>query len=301
MAFSKEQQRLNYEVFERLYIAHAIELYTSSQYHKTGIRPFDYAIASVLEGLGWLWIGSSVGYFAGNVFRAELESAQRRDILNMLEAYTREWGHLFDPFWLIVFQDFANATTLKSVPEFSEEDRLGMIFQSLLLRSVRTSRHPCTEATEVILSFYRSKSLTELVGIPSSSLEVAEALEQEAGLEKNFGAIPVAVIYAGFGNMVQYLDEFRVAFQSGMANPPGRVEIIPKLYRRIAQLQAWRFHFISGTSLEDLQYLFVSKYLDVMDINEPERRQEFIQYLKDLGIFMRSLQTPRVASIGGSA
>jgi hypothetical protein len=301
MTFSREQQRLNYDVFERLYIAHAADLYISSRYHQTGFRPLEFAVASMLEGLGWLWIGSSVGYFADNVFRAELDSIRRRHIPDILEEYTKEWEYLFDPFWLIVFDDFANAATLKSAPEFSEEASLETIFQSLLLRAVRSSRHPCTEAAEVILNFYRAKHVTEIIRIPSSSVEVAEALEQEVGLGKNFGAIPVGVIYAGFGTMVQYLDDFRSAFQSGMTNPPERAKIIAQLYRRIAQLQAWRFHFIAGTSLEDLQHMFISKYLDVMDINEPEFRQEFIQYLKDLGIFMRSLQTPRVASASGPA
>jgi hypothetical protein len=299
MPFSEEQRRINLRVFKSAYIDPAVSLYLSSQNLTNSDRAYNFALGSILEGLGWLILGSAVGYFedAAYTYITVAGKTELRALFNF-DQYFGDWEYLFDPYWVGAFKEVAGGSKPRTFGEIAASEDVVRLFQASLIRALGISQHPSAKASTMVLNFDRARDIKEFVQFTSSFEKIADAVQQRSGLEERSGVIRIETIFGGYGLMVQYVDSFRTAYYSRIGFPHSS-ESVSYIFRRVAQLQAWRFHFIAATSLAHLQEEFISRYLDAMEITSPERQREYFAFLKDLVQFWRGLQTPRAMVTGG--
>jgi hypothetical protein len=211
-----------------------------------------------------------------------------RPEFSRLEELFVDWNYLLDSRWADYFRALNDTGSLPELIFSGEVDSGLDAFAAFFPRSVNLSRTETANTAVAIVNFDRSDDIESYLAEEVSLDEVSEALNLDRGVDT-----PIAALYAGYGELITFLDCFRET----QAHFPGE-ESATEIVRRIAQLLRWRFHFIEQQS--ELHEKFLDRYLDVLRVQDVEARNQFRQYVGDLADFWHGQQGPTLALAGAS-
>jgi hypothetical protein len=213
------------------------------------------------------------------------------DQLAGLEEFFRDWGYLFDTEWTEHLRAIRWTGKIPEVARLVGMNRAGAAFEACLLRSRFLSSTPAASAATAILDFDRTDDIQAYLASPARAEDLAEALAADAGIDEKTGDVPMGSLYGGFGELISFLDDFQET-----RNHLAVDEAASALFRKVAQLLRWRFHFFESKS--SLRDQFVSRYLNILEVEDYALRVGFQSHLDSLGAEWRGMQGPAQAVAG---
>jgi hypothetical protein len=158
-----------------------------------------------------------------------------------------------------------------------------------LLRFLQLSRTGTAGAAIAVLNFDQADDIESYLRRSVKLPELSDAMGAGLGIDSKSGDIPIGSLYGGFGELTQFLDNFRETTTRTLTLVGDDWTSINELIRLIAQLLRWRFYFIEQSPL---LYKFVSAYLDALEIDDPGTRARFQIYIKSLAENWGEMQGP---------
>lgn len=284
---TQDRQELNFISFYSAYIKpmHILLEPGAATSHASRV----FAKASILESIGWLTIGTSLGHFHELDVLKYTERAY--STIDTLDEVRRGWEHIFDPEWLaLLFSSYSG----RRLPSFDlaqpDKGQLSYLYETCLLVWSPLSRsHSAFELTAE-LNFAPSDHFEKHVRAPVQLDDLAEALALQGTFTEGHSHLQSASFFAGYGEMIEFLGSFR-AMRNRYLEEHG--EGGQGLTRKIAQLLRWRlFFFESQTSIF---YSLLERYLDILQVSDTEVRSEFAQYVQQLASDWADNQAPLTA------
>jgi hypothetical protein len=289
---SPTQQTLNFVAFQSAYINPSSSLVDLASRAGEPNAPRLFAKAALLESVGWLSVGSALGFFPPDHALLSIKALFRR---NDLDEVLVEWRHIFDTDWLAVLSrtDWMVMIPLVSISDPGELKILKRVFQSCLTYWSQISRSVSARAATTQFTFGPFEQLERTLDATVQIEDVADALTRRYESLSVQSIVPLAFVYAGYGESIEFLDGFRGLAHRYLAIYGSAAQ---GLLRKIGQLLRWRFFFFqSQTGLFDS---FLEKYLDVLQISEPESRDQFRRYVKQLANDWAAYQAGHVTTAG---
>jgi hypothetical protein len=292
----EKTQELNYTVFHSAFVKPMFSLHrASAEMGASRVRASCFAQASAMEGICWTELGAFVGYFPTHV-QPDLNFSPRAIVGSLadLEKFTRDWGYLFDAGRLAHLRKVIAGKRARFTPDLTtslnqNSESAHKVFDACFLRALYLSRTRASTAATTILDFDRPDDIGEFLSVKVTAQELAKALSEGEGIDRRSGDISLGSLYAGLGELINALDSFRQIYEELPADDGAHT-----MYRKIAQLLRWRFHFIETKS--SLYEEFIKRYLDVLGVDTQEPREQFIAYVDALADHWRGVQGPALAA-----
>lgn len=293
--FTQNQQTLNFISFHSVYVAPLYSLLADSgnPRHFSILSPF--AKAALLESIGWVSLGGAVGHFAeSDALRLRVGLGGHMHTAGIDEFY-RAWGHRLDSEWLRFFE---SAGPLRRLPFQNSDHQASMeilseVFNSYFARWFYIARSASANDAMAVLNFARPDDLERGFQLKVDIEELAEALASERDLLQMPPGMSFGSVYAGYGELVDFLDSFQSLSERFLAIYGSRTQGIT---RKVAQLLRWRFFFFESRT--PLFYLFLDRYLDILGVIDSASRKQFRLRVDGLAKAWAGMQASRAAEVG---
>jgi hypothetical protein len=277
----QDRQTFNFEVFYATSIEPAYSLYTTGTTIASS-RARSMAEGCLLEALGWVSLGALLGHFGASA-PARLSEGIDVFVKAGFARFFESWEYLLDPDWALLLSPTSRSRRLPELPSVGDE--VAHAFEASLASSIQLSRNPAATAAVAIFDFDQGYDIEDYLNVKATMEDVAEAMASESGIDKNTGTIAMGAMYGGFGELMNFLEQFR-ELRLYLANDDASKE----LFRKVARLLRWRFHFLEQQN--PLYHQFVSRYLDILGVEDAESRVQFQTHLKALTTDWREMQGP---------
>lgn len=251
-----------------------------------------YSKGVLIECAGWLALGAALGYFLrDDVLRSTEQLFLRHELTEVFE----EGAYLFDTEWLRILN---REGWLDISPPLGaiNEDQVAVareVFASLLLMSSQFNRNPTAASTAAHLCFSSPGDLSNYLQTTVEPDEIGAAIALEQYDPSASESQRAAILYAGYGECIDFLDAFRGTAEYYVQLHP---ETIRAVIRKTAQLLRWRFFFFQSHTTE-FEYL-LEKYLDNLRVSDRDQRNAFSGYVNALCQYWAAYQAPLAAQMG---